>query len=95
MLPLVSQGDLQPGDLVFFYQPIDHVGIYIGGGLMIDANHTGGFVGIRAVSWSAYAGGARPSHSIPPGMMESASAREAGTRTQGYGGRPRVEEPGE
>jgi peptidoglycan DL-endopeptidase CwlO len=60
MLPHVSQSDLQPGDLVFFYQPIDHVGIYIGGGLMIDADHTGGFVGIRAVYWSVYAGAARP-----------------------------------
>jgi cell wall-associated NlpC family hydrolase len=50
----------QPGDLVFFYQPIDHVGIFIGRGLMIDANHTGSFVGIRAVYWSAYSGAARP-----------------------------------
>ena len=60
MLPKVPQSDLQPGDLVFFYSPIDHVGIYIGGGLMIDANHVGGSVGIRAVYWSVYAGAARP-----------------------------------
>lgn len=32
---------IQPGDLVFFYQPVDHVGIYVGGGEMIDAPHTG------------------------------------------------------
>ena len=60
MLPHVPQGDLLPGDLVFFYSPIDHVGIYIGGGLMIDANHAGGSVGIRAVYWSVYSGAARP-----------------------------------
>ena len=60
MLPHVPQNDLQPGDLVFFYSPIDHVGIYIGGGLMIDANHVGGAVGIRAVYWSVYSGAARP-----------------------------------
>jgi len=60
MLPHVPQNDLQPGDLVFFYSPIDHVGIYIGGGLMIDANHAGGSVGIRAVYWSVFSGAARP-----------------------------------
>ncbi|HSR25082.1 MAG TPA: NlpC/P60 family protein, partial [Candidatus Eisenbacteria bacterium] len=37
----VSRSNLQPGDLVFFYSPISHVGIYIGGGKMIDAPHTG------------------------------------------------------
>ena len=31
----VSRGDLQPGDLVFFGSPIHHVGIYVGGGMMI------------------------------------------------------------
>ena len=39
----------QPGDLVFFYNPIHHVGIYIGGGLMIDAPHTGATVRLVAV----------------------------------------------
>ena len=29
--PPVAQSDLQPGDLVFFYSPISHVGIYVGG----------------------------------------------------------------
>ena len=28
----VSRGELQPGDLVFFYTPISHVGLYIGDG---------------------------------------------------------------
>jgi cell wall-associated NlpC family hydrolase len=39
----VAKADLRPGDLVFFaFGPtIDHVGIYAGGGLMIDAPHTG------------------------------------------------------
>lgn len=32
---------IQPGDLVFYYQPVDHVGIYVGGGEMIVAPHTG------------------------------------------------------
>ena len=32
---------LQPGDLVFYGSPVHHVGIYVGGGQMIDALHTG------------------------------------------------------
>jgi peptidoglycan DL-endopeptidase CwlO len=33
----VSRGDLQPGDLIFFYQPIGHVTIYVGDGMMVSA----------------------------------------------------------
>jgi cell wall-associated NlpC family hydrolase len=33
----VSRAELQPGDLVFFYTPISHVGLYIGGGMMVHA----------------------------------------------------------
>jgi peptidoglycan DL-endopeptidase CwlO len=36
----VSRDQLAPGDLVFFYN-LDHVGIYIGGGVFIHAPHTG------------------------------------------------------
>ena len=38
--------NLQPGDLVFFGSPIHHVGIYVGGGMMIHAPHTGDVVSI-------------------------------------------------
>ena len=37
----VAISDLQPGDLVFYYSPISHVGIYIGGGRIIDAPYPG------------------------------------------------------
>jgi cell wall-associated NlpC family hydrolase len=60
VLPHVAQSDLQPGDLVFFYSPIHHVGIYLGGGQMIDSPHTGTVVQIRPVEWSVYVGAARP-----------------------------------
>ena len=42
---------LQPGDLVFFSEGgyIGHVGIYVGGGNMIDAPHSGSYVGVRAL----------------------------------------------
>ncbi len=33
----VSTSALKPGDLVFYYSPISHVGIYIGGGQIVDA----------------------------------------------------------
>lgn len=33
----VSKSNLQPGDLVFYYSPISHVGIYIGNGQIVDA----------------------------------------------------------
>ncbi len=42
----VSRDQLQPGDLVFSGSPIHHVGIYIGGGSMINAPQTGDVVKI-------------------------------------------------
>ena len=37
----VKKADLQPGDLVFFYKPISHVGIYIGNGKIVHASRKG------------------------------------------------------
>jgi cell wall-associated NlpC family hydrolase len=42
-LPAVSRADLQPGDLLFF-DGNAHVAIYVGGGMLIDAPHTGAVV---------------------------------------------------
>jgi peptidoglycan DL-endopeptidase CwlO len=41
VLPHVAIGQEQPGDLLFFYEPIAHVALYIGGGVMIHARHPG------------------------------------------------------
>ena len=41
VLPHVSTSDMQPGDLLFFYSPIAHVALYLGGGVMIHARHPG------------------------------------------------------
>lgn len=38
----ISRSALQPGDMVFFYSSIGHVGIYVGGGQFIHANSSGG-----------------------------------------------------
>ncbi|MFG1669812.1 NlpC/P60 family protein [Streptomyces sp. Y7] len=40
----VSLANAQPGDLVFFYDDITHVGIYIGNGMMIHAPKPGAYV---------------------------------------------------
>jgi cell wall-associated NlpC family hydrolase len=37
----VSRDDLRPGDLLFFYTPQDHVGIYVGDGSFVHAPATG------------------------------------------------------
>jgi peptidoglycan DL-endopeptidase CwlO len=60
VLPHVDQSQLQPGDLLFFYSPIHHVGMYIGGGKMVHAPHTGAYVEIVDVYWQYYVGAARP-----------------------------------
>ena len=40
----------QPGDLLFFGHPISHVGIYMGGGRMVHAPHTGARVKVAEAS---------------------------------------------
>jgi cell wall-associated NlpC family hydrolase len=50
-LPHVSTSSLEPGDILVFYGA-SHVGIYIGGGKMVDAPHTGAV--IEVVSLAGY-----------------------------------------
>jgi peptidoglycan DL-endopeptidase CwlO len=53
----VSYANAQPGDLVFFDSPdVGHVGIYLGGGMMLDAPHTLAFVRIEPIWWSSLVG---------------------------------------
>ncbi len=52
----ISAGEAQPGDLVFFWGPGDggdpgHVGLYLGGGMMVHAPHTGSYVKTESVSY--------------------------------------------
>jgi hypothetical protein len=54
----VPPGELEPGDLVFFYaspRGPQHVGIYVGGGRFIQAPHTGDVVKISSLSDAHYA----------------------------------------
>jgi cell wall-associated NlpC family hydrolase len=55
----VARADLEPGDLVFFFPDISHVGIYVGNGLMVDAPDFGAVVRVEPVFWSDYVGAVR------------------------------------
>ena len=55
----IARADLEPGDLVFFFSDISHVGIYLGDGLMVDAPDFGEVVRVDQVYWGAYVGAVR------------------------------------
>jgi peptidoglycan DL-endopeptidase CwlO len=55
----VSRADLEPGDLIFFFADISHVGFYLGNGLMVDAPSAGQDVQVQPVYWDAYVGAVR------------------------------------
>lgn len=56
----VATKDLKPGDLVFFYDDISHVGMYIGGGKMIHAPHPGADVREESIYYMPIYGSVRP-----------------------------------
>ena len=55
----VSFANMQPGDLVFYYQPVSHVGIYVGDGKMINAPQTGDVVKYSKVNPDVFSGARR------------------------------------
>lgn len=59
-LPHVARAKIQPGDLLFYGNPIHHVGIYEGGGIMINAPETGESVRRDSINRPDYVGAARP-----------------------------------
>jgi peptidoglycan DL-endopeptidase CwlO len=56
----VSRSQLQPGDLVFYYNPISHVGIYIGNGQIVHATRPGDVVKVSPVDQMPFTGASRP-----------------------------------
>ncbi len=58
--PRVSSSALQPGDLVFYYSPVSHVGIYIGNGLIVHAANPSSGVRVAGVFSMPYSGAVRP-----------------------------------
>jgi cell wall-associated NlpC family hydrolase len=49
MTQRITADQLQPGDLVFGGSPVHHVGLYVGGGQMINAPHTGAEVSYASI----------------------------------------------
>ncbi len=58
--PHVSESELQPGDLVFYYSPISHVGLYIGHGQIVNALNPSSGVQISGLHDMPYVGAVRP-----------------------------------
>ena len=56
----ISESELQPGDLVFYYSPISHVGMYIGDGKIVNALNPGAGVVVSGLHDMPYVGAVRP-----------------------------------
>ncbi|MFJ5289783.1 NlpC/P60 family protein [Streptomyces sp. NPDC088348] len=56
----VATKNLRPGDLVFFYDDISHVGMYIGNGMMIHAPKPGAYVREESIYYMPIYGSVRP-----------------------------------
>ncbi|WFB08928.1 NlpC/P60 family protein [Streptomyces sp. LX-29] len=56
----VSRDQLAPGDLVFFYSGVSHVGLYVGDGQMIHAPRPGSAVRLAPVDQMPFTGATRP-----------------------------------
>jgi cell wall-associated NlpC family hydrolase len=55
----VSRSELLPGDLVFFYSAISHVGIYVGNGQMVHAPNPSAPVRVAPIDEMPFAGATR------------------------------------
>jgi cell wall-associated NlpC family hydrolase len=56
----ISASQLQPGDLVFYYSPISHVGMYIGNGMIVNAENPSAGIRVTGLYSMPYAGAVRP-----------------------------------
>ncbi|CAN5712475.1 hypothetical protein BH24ACT6_BH24ACT6_19120 [soil metagenome] len=59
-LPHVPVSQAQPGDLLFYYSPISHVGIYLGNGQLVHSPNSTTTVNVSSVRWENVVGAARP-----------------------------------
>ena len=56
----VPKDQARPGDLIFYYSPIGHVGLYLGNGQMVHAPQAGSTVSVTTVRWNKVVGVGRP-----------------------------------
>jgi cell wall-associated NlpC family hydrolase len=54
----IPQSQIEPGDLLFFFN-LDHVGLYLGGNLFLDAPTQGQVVQIQTIPWGSFDGAVR------------------------------------
>lgn len=55
----VSKSELRPGDLVFYYSPVSHVGLYIGNGKIVDAANPRSGVRVTSLNSMPFTGARR------------------------------------
>jgi len=58
--PHIASSALQPGDLVFYYSPISHVGMYIGNGMIVNAENPSAGIKVAPLYMMPYVGAVRP-----------------------------------
>ncbi|MFD4654996.1 NlpC/P60 family protein [Kitasatospora sp. NPDC058444] len=68
-LPHVALNQLRPGDLVVYFQDASHIGMYIGGGLIVQAPRPGAFIKISPIGSMPILGAVRPD---PSGTADDA-----------------------
>ncbi|WP_433080888.1 C40 family peptidase [Dactylosporangium sp. CA-052675] len=56
----ITRAELRPGDLVFYYKDVSHVGIYIGDGRVIEAPRAGERISMRLIDYAPVVGYGRP-----------------------------------
>ncbi|MFB9410855.1 C40 family peptidase [Dactylosporangium matsuzakiense] len=56
----ITRDELQPGDLVFYYKDVSHVGIYIGSGRVVEAPRAGERISMRLIDYAPVVGYGRP-----------------------------------
>jgi cell wall-associated NlpC family hydrolase len=56
----ISPSQLQPGDLVFYYHPISHVGMYIGNGMIVNAENPSAGIRVAPLYSMPFVGAVRP-----------------------------------
>ncbi|MEV4132547.1 NlpC/P60 family protein [Dactylosporangium sp. NPDC049742] len=58
----IRREELRPGDLVFYYKDVSHVGMYIGDGRVIEAPREGERISMRLLDYAPIVGYGRPDY---------------------------------
>jgi cell wall-associated NlpC family hydrolase len=58
----ITRAELRPGDLVFYYKDVSHVGMYIGEGRVVEAPRAGERISMRLLDYAPIVGYGRPDY---------------------------------